>query len=134
METNRQIVELVLEVLQAHPEIQCAYIYGSALGGKLQPDSDVDVAVAGERPLTVRAKASLREKMEMAVRRDVDLVDLHRAAGTILREAMRGECIMCRDTRVKYQLMRRLVYDQEDLQPLRRQMMDRRREAFVHGC
>lgn len=133
MAIDRQIIELLSSVLEDHPEIQCCYLYGSAAQGRMAPSSDVDVAVAGFRPLTGDERAELQGDLEVALGRDVDLVDLLCVTGTILRNAVRGVCVLCRDTGVKYRVMRRLVYDQEDLQPLRQRMMDRRREVFAHG-
>lgn len=133
MELDRNICDAVYTVLNAHPEILCCYVFGSAASGKFDLGSDVDVAVACQNPLTSHQKAQLRNELEAALVRDVDLVDLAVATGTILRNALRGYLVLCRSSLLKSRLMRKMIYDQEDLQPLRRMMMDLRRKEFVHG-
>jgi predicted nucleotidyltransferase len=127
------LVNVLQAVLERHPEIRCCYLYGSAARGERGPASDVDLAVACDAPLAGTEKTALAEECATALGRDVDLLDLVGASGLILRSALRGVCMLCRDVACKYGLMRALVYDQEDLQPLRRQMMRLRREAFAHG-
>lgn len=116
-----------------HPEIACAYLFGSATGSRFSDTSDIDLGVAASRPLSGDEKARLREELEDSLHRDIDLVDLQRATGNILRQAMHGICILCRNTTVRYQLMRRLIYDQEDMQPVRNRIMQQRRLRFAYG-
>ena len=128
-----RIRERIATVLQDHDEVRCCYLYGSAARGRMGALSDIDLGVAGDRAFSAEQKLALQEEFEQALQRDVDLVDLSSVSGTILRNVMRGECVCCRDVGVKYRLIRKLVYDQEDFEPLRRRMMDMRREAFIHG-
>lgn len=133
MSAPQQIVKAIVACLINHPEVQCCYLYGSAATGAMATGSDVDIAVAGERELSPEEQIRLRDELEVATRRDIDLIDLRRASGTLLRNALRGQSLLCRNPGVRYELARRLVYDQEDMQPLRRGMMDRRRQAFAYG-
>jgi predicted nucleotidyltransferase len=130
---EESILVATAAVFRGRPEIQCCYVYGSAARGQRKRGSDVDLAVAAHHVLSVSEKSTLKDELERALLCDVDLIDLLSATGTILRQAMRGVCLLCRSTDVKYRLMRKLIYDQEDLQPARRSMMDTRRKAFVHG-
>lgn len=120
-------------ILAAHPELQCCYVYGSAAEGRLNAASDVDLAVAGASPLSAAQKVALRDECATVLRRDVDVIDLLQATGTLLRNALRGVCICSRAGKARYQVLRRLVYDQEDLQPLRRRLMEQRKRRFIHG-
>lgn len=117
----------------AYPDVQCCYVYGSAATGRLTVASDVDLAMAGHGPLSAETVHSLREDCAELLRRDVDLIDLHQATGVLLRNALRGVCIHAREGNTRYQLMRRLIYDQEDFHPLRRRIMEGRRRRFVYG-
>ena len=133
MKTVDNIVACIKAVLAEYPDVLCCYLYGSAASGRERPDSDVDLAVACAQPMSAELKAQLFSDLAIALQRDVDLIDLLAVNGPVLRSALHGECLFCRDSALKYKLLHRLVYDQEDLQPLRRKMMERRREAFVHG-
>lgn len=117
----------------SHPEIVCAYLFGSATENRFSKSSDIDLAIATNQPLHPEEKMRLRTELEETLERDVDLIDLQQASGTILRQALHGICILCRDTTVRYQIMRRLIYDQEDMQRLRNRMMQQRRMRFAYG-
>ncbi len=116
-----------------YPDVQCGFVYGSAATGRLKAASDVDLAVAGHGPLSAETMLRLREDCAARLHRDVDLIDLHRATGVLLRNALRGVCIYAREGGVRYPLMRRLIYDQEDFHPLRRRIMEGRRRRLVYG-
>jgi uncharacterized protein len=117
----------------AHPEIACAYLFGSATGRRFSDTSDIDLGLAADHPLSGDEKTRLRAELEDALHRDIDLIDLQQATGTILKKALHGVCILCRDTTVRYHLLRRLIYDQEDMQPLRNRIMQQRRLRFAYG-
>lgn len=117
----------------AHPEIACAYLFGSATGSRFSAASDIDLGLAASHSLSAGEKARLRSELEEIFGREVDLVDLQQATGSILRQAMHGICILCRNTTVRYQIMRRLIYDQEDMQPIRNRIMQERRLRFAYG-
>jgi predicted nucleotidyltransferase len=59
------------------------YRFGSSVSGLTTPDSDIDLAVLGERPLDAQFRFDLQERLAVALRRQVDLVDL-RAATTVM--------------------------------------------------
>ncbi len=127
------VVRALGPVLASHQEVECCYVYGSAASGRLRPDSDVDLAVACSRPLEGAELCALQEECALVLHRDVDLVDLLRVTGLILRNALRGTCVFSRSARSKYRVVRELIYDQEDMQPLRRRLMERRRRIFAYG-
>lgn len=119
--------------LESHPDIECAYVFGSVLDDRFSSTSDIDLGVAANAPLTGEQRQALKTTLEAALNRDVDLIDLTTATGTILKQALRGACLICRKPAVKAQLITRLIYDQEDMQPLRDRMMRLRRERFAYG-
>ena len=131
---SSEIIKAQLETfLKKHPELLCCYLFGSVIKDRMHAGSDIDLAVAGTAPLSAGQKQHLREELEQIFQRDVDLIDLHSATGNILRQALHGNCILCRNKSIRYQLQRRLIYDQEDMQPLRKRIMDTRRMRFAYG-
>ncbi len=128
-----QIREQLERFTAAHPEIACAYLFGSAATGRFSDTSDIDLGLAASQPFSPEEKMHLSMELEDTFQRDIDLVDLQQATGSILRKALHGICILCRNTNVRYQIMRRLIYDQEDMQPLRHRMMQQRRLRFAYG-
>ena len=127
------ITETLDNFLQKHPELQCCYLFGSAINNRMHADSDIDIAIAGTAQLSAEQKRLLREELENIFERDIDLIDLHAATGSILRRALHGNCILCRNKNIRYQLQKRLIYDQEDMQPIRNRIMETRRLRFAYG-
>lgn len=128
-----EVRHLLDQFASRHPEILCAYLFGSVIGNRFHAASDIDIAIALDHPLSGTEKARLQSELESLLARDVDLVDLQRSSGNILREALHGICIICRNTTIRYQLYRQLIYDREDLQPLRNLTMQLRRQGLVYG-
>ncbi len=67
----------------AHPALVAIYRFGSSATGTTRPDSDIDLALLGERPLSPLERFDLQERIAAALRRQVDLVDL-RTASTVM--------------------------------------------------
>lgn len=94
--------------------VRFAYLFGSRATGHHQPDSDADVAVLTDRPLTLLAESRLCVDLARALDVPaVDLVDLRRAplrlVGRILGE---GIVIHGRDDpcRVEFEVVNRGRY------------------------
>ena len=62
------------------------YLYGSQASGEARPDSDVDLGLLAAAPVPPLALQALREELETALSRDVDLVDLLRAPTVLQKE------------------------------------------------
>ena len=133
LRTRQEIMDAVVAVLSAHPEVACCYLFGSVADDTFTDASDVDVALALNEPMTPMAKLAFHEALSRGTERDVDVLDLQNAHGTILRRALHGECLIGRDSSERAELIRRHIYDQEDMQPMRRRIMQQRRERFIHG-
>ncbi len=52
-------VDSITKALNDFPDIKVAILFGSATRDRLTPDSDIDIAVAGEQPLALEMKATL---------------------------------------------------------------------------
>jgi uncharacterized protein len=93
MEEPGDLRERIVAVLRRRP-VQFAYLFGSRAIGAARADSDIDLAVrfAPELDATERFELTLRlgAELEVAVDRQVDLVDLDTASlrlvGRILKE------------------------------------------------
>lgn len=71
-------------VRAALPDLSWLALFGSRARGDATPDSDVDVAVLACGPIAEERLRALRGDLEIAIRRDVHLIDLRRAS-TVLR-------------------------------------------------
>jgi predicted nucleotidyltransferase len=61
----------VITALEAHPDIELAFVYGSVARGQARSDSDVDVAVQAPAPLDANEKMRLIEDIAAATGRAV---------------------------------------------------------------
>ncbi len=67
----------VVAAVRAHlPAARAVYRYGSAGGPFERDDSDVDIAILADKPLSFEARAALAAELMHLLGRDVDLVDM----------------------------------------------------------
>lgn len=71
-------------VRAALPDLRWLALFGSTARGDATRDSDVDVAVLAGEPIAEERLRALRGDLEIAIRRDVHLIDLRRAS-TVFR-------------------------------------------------
>ena len=128
------ICRTVAEVLASNPGIKVVIVFGSAASGKLRPDSDVDVAVLFENPLNVDTRLALQEKLEDALHREVDLVDLHGLGGEILHQILtKGLVVIKNEKHAFFCILQRMIYNEEDFMPQVRRTLRARVERFAYG-
>jgi len=103
---------VVNHILNALPETQVIYLFGSAAKGQMRDDSDIDVAVllphARAKALGNLALSDLAFDLMKALRRDVDLINL-RLATTVLQKQVleNGIVLFCADeyAREEFEMM-----------------------------
>ena len=128
------ICHKVAETLSPVAGIRVAIVYGSAVTGRMRPDSDVDVAVMFERALDMASRLDLWDKLTDALKREVDLVDLYDLGGEILHQIMtKGRVVIKNDAHVYFRLMQRMVYNEEDFMPQVRKALRARVMRFAYG-
>jgi predicted nucleotidyltransferase len=122
------------EALYVEPGLKLAILYGSATTGKMRADSDVDIAVLFDRPLTAEQKMMLLSRLESELQRDVDLVDLFALSGTILKQVLRkGRVLIQTKPGALAELTQRMIYNQADMMPYVSRTLIERQRRFIHG-
>jgi predicted nucleotidyltransferase len=110
-------------ILAAIPDSVAIYAFGSAVTDHRGPDSDLDLAVLGRRPLPAQALYDLARSLEVDLGLDVDLVDLM-TVPTVLRYEVitRGRRIHCAENDVAVEFEGRSLAEHgrflEDFAPL----------------
>lgn len=74
------------QVLQGHPEIRLALLFGSRARGRGGPQSDIDIAIDSKGGFDLLA---LKRDLSLAVSAEVDVVDLARAGFVLLQAVLR---------------------------------------------
>jgi predicted nucleotidyltransferase len=105
----------VVETLRAHG-VRYALVFGSASRDAMGPDSDLDIALSADQPLSSAQRFGLIEALAAACGRPIDLVDLRAARGTVFAKALQGRELFCDSIRAKGEAMyRRASLVEEDL-------------------
>jgi predicted nucleotidyltransferase len=132
LEPNSELMR-VAEALSADPGLLLAVAFGSASRGRARPDSDIDIAVLAQGPLTSERREQTIRRIAEATGRPVDLVDLRNAGVAILRTILaEGRTLLCRDQRARERLITTMLADVEDFLPLRQQLIKERRDRWIH--
>lgn len=118
-------------VLANHPEIKLAIVFGSVARGHARPDSDIDIGVKADRPLTSQQKMHLIEDLAFATGRPVDLIDLSVVGEPLLGEILKhGERIQGNNFELA-ELGLRHVYLNEDFMPYVRRMLEEKNRKWL---
>ena len=127
---------IVAAVLAVRPDARAVYRFGSTVTGYARPDSDVDVAVLVERPITGAEKLKLMAGVGAAARREGDIMDLMRASPVAQFEVMRDGLVLSGRDRADVAAFEvRAIRDYHDLARLRRPIVADLRDRMVaaHG-
>ncbi len=110
-----QTLHSIKELLQKHDEVQLAIVYGSASEDRQTPESDLDLAVAGEEELSADSIMSLIEELALIVKRPIDLVDLQTTHGPLLKQILsKGEVILKENTTLYGEIIKRMIFAEAD--------------------
>lgn len=112
-------------------------VFGSCASGRERPDSDIDLAIHPRQPLDAPTLQKLSDQIALATGRSVDLVDLSRTDGTLLRQILRtGKVLFSKHPGILGSLTERLLVWQEDFEPALNAMLSARLKRFtspLHG-
>lgn len=78
------IKQALTELLAKRQTLKLAILFGSHATETAGPDSDIDVAVLDERPLSAADKEKLIREIAYNCGRPVDLIDLHAVGEPLL--------------------------------------------------
>lgn len=132
IETPESVAATIQEVLAGYPETLFAVLFGSVAEGRLTATSDVDVAIAGKKPLALETRLELMAALSIALEREVDLVDLNAADGLLLCEALPGRLLLNKEPELYAALLRRMWYFRADMLPIAQRSMDARLRKFLN--
>ena len=83
-----EIVETAARLLAERDDLHTVLLYGSVLTDRFADHSDVDVAVAGDHELSYDELLSISDMLGRELGREVQVRDLSRLDGLILREVL----------------------------------------------
>jgi len=129
--TQQPIDQLIKEVLADFPQVCFAIQFGSVALGRPQPESDLDIAIAANQPLTANEKMNIISALAARIGRPVDLVDLKDLTEPLLGQVVRhGSRILGSDTDYG-NLISRHLFEQADFMPYRNRILAERRRKWI---
>jgi predicted nucleotidyltransferase len=114
--------------------IRTCLLYGSAAAAELRADSDIDLAVAADAPLSAEKLKDHYLQAVSLLHREVDLRDLHRARGLYLKEVLtKGEILLNEDPEFLGNKAIEMMDYQSNLAPGVNALLKRRLERSLDG-
>ena len=121
----------IQQILTRHGGIRLAILFGSLAKGRATPESDLDLAVLMDVPLSAEINMALIGELSHAVGRPVDLIDLRVTGEPILGQILKyGVRLLGSDTNYA-ELIKRHLFEEADFMPYRRRILAERRQAWI---
>ena len=125
------IDEKIRDILMSYPSINLAILFGSVANNTARFESDLDLAVQGERSLTQDEKMQLITVLAERFMRPIDLIDLHDVGEPLLGQIItKGRRILGSDT-CYGKLLARHLYAEADFIPYQRRILKERRDKWI---
>lgn len=118
-------------LLSRYPAIKLAVLFGSMVTGNARPDSDIDLGLLAEAPLTTDFKLQLIEIIGAEFGRPVDIIDLYYAAEPILGQVFKG-IKLYGDNTTYAKLLTRHLLNTADFLPLHQRILTERRNKWIN--
>lgn len=100
----------------------------------MRPDSDVDLALLFDQPLSTERKMAIAARLERALLRTVDLIDLSTISGTILKQVLyKGRVLIQNEEGLFALLLKKMIYNQTDMMPYVTRTLLERQRRFING-
>ncbi|MCP4757296.1 MAG: nucleotidyltransferase domain-containing protein [Proteobacteria bacterium] len=118
MSDQEEITNNIRTVLTDFPEVRYAAVFGSLVKNRLAAVSDIDIAIAGEKPFSFEFILELTRSLNDELSHCVDLIDLQSVSGAILQQALcTGVTVKKTSTILLASLIKKMWYNQADMMP-----------------
>lgn len=121
----------IRQVLARHGDIRMAILFGSLAGTRAMPQSDLDLAVLMDAPLSSETKMGLIGELSQAIGRPVDLIDLRVAGEPLLGQVLKHGVRLFGSDSDYAGLIKRHLFEEADFMPYRRRILAERRQAWI---
>lgn len=125
------IDSLVRDALARCSNVSLAIIFGSVAAGRPRADSDLDIAVGADKPISMPERIVIIQTLAEVTGRPIDLIDLTTVTEPLLGQILKhGRRVLGSDTSYGKLISRHLI-DQADFMPLIDRMLAERRMAWI---
>lgn len=123
--------ERLTALLSRYPQIKLAILFGSQATGNARSDSDIDLGLLAQTPLTADFKLQLIQTIGAEFGRSVDIVDLYHVPEPITGQVFKGIRLVGSDTTYAELLTRHLL-NVADFLPLHQRILTERRNRWIN--
>lgn len=116
--------------LSQYPQFELAILFGSQAMGDATAESDIDLALLSDVPISSSLKLELIELIGARFGRPVDIVDLYYAAEPILGQVFKGRRLLG-DNATYASLLTKHLINTADFVPLQQRILTERRSAWI---
>lgn len=131
--TNPRETETIRQVLETHGGIRTAILFGSLAKGNATPQSDLDLALSMDTPLSTETRIALIEELAGATGRPVDLIDLQTVGEPLLGQILQHGIRLLGSHSAYAELIKRHLFADADFVPYQKRILAERRRAWIGG-
>lgn len=129
---NVEIKNLILKSITEFEEINLCLVYGSYARGCERKNSDIDIAIAANPAITSQRIFNIKIYLTSILDKNVDLIDLRRCSGLILKEALCNSTLILNKSPLLYaKLIKKMLFNQADMMPYYNEILKKRRREFI---
>ncbi len=135
-EPDTVLARTIADVMEPYATVLLAYLFGSAAKGMNGPLSDIDIAVLTDRDAPIRGiQGLLQDDLCRRLKTDrIDLISLDKAPPPLAYRVVRdGQCVLCRDRKLRESFETHAIMRYLDFKPLRDQAFRRSRQAILEN-
>lgn len=123
---------ILANILRDLPFVRLGIVFGSIASGRAGHDSDADLAIAADQPLTASQKIAVIDRVAAALGRPVDVIDLLVDGGPVLKQAIvSGRRIYMDDSQVYARVLNRVTAHEADIMPYYNRTLAQRRRRWI---
>jgi len=128
------ITQEIREFLDKRGEVSLAFIFGSFAEGRLNTESDVDIAILFRVEPDISTLTDIMNGLSVIVKRDVDIVVLNNASPIIRMQVLRkGRLLKKVDERIYCDFYLRTVKEYDDIKIIRRAQEENILKGKIYG-
>lgn len=117
-------------LLSRYPQLELAILFGSQATGDVTEESDIDLALLFDDPMSSSLQLELVELIGAKFGRPVDIVDLYFAAEPLLGQVFKGKRLLG-DNATYARLLTRHLINTADFVPLQQRILTERRNTWI---
>jgi len=128
------ITQEIREFLDKRGEVSLAFIFGSFAEGRLNTESDVDIALLFRVEPDISTLTDIMNGISVIVKRDIDIVVLNNASPIIRMQVLRkGRLLKKVDERIYCDFYLRTVKEYDDIKIIRRAQEENILKGKIYG-